>query len=75
MPRGEVARILNVSPRTATSVIVDLVRKGYVQSDTPKGALRLAFPGYASAFIFPNLYPAGGEDDASTDKSGIAEQK
>jgi len=63
VPRGEVARILNVSPRTATSAISELLRKEYVQSDTPKGTLRLAFPGHASAFIFPNLYPAGGKND------------
>jgi Fic family protein len=63
VPRGEVARILNVSARTATSAISELLKKGYVQSNSPKGALRLAFPGHACAFIFPHLYPVGGKNE------------
>ena len=57
--RGEAARILNVSPRTAQSVIGQLLEKGYLESPSPKGTLRLNFPNEARSFLFPELYPSG----------------
>ncbi len=57
--RGEVARILNVSDRTAQTVIGTLVRKGLLKSPSPKAHLTIGFPGFISPTLFPDLYPAG----------------
>jgi Fic family protein len=59
IPRGEVARILNVSARTAQAVIGDLLSKGLLKSPSPKGQLSVGFPGFISPYLFPDLYPAG----------------
>jgi len=59
--RGEVARIIGASPRTAQKVIGELLARRLATSGSPKGALRLGFPADAAASFFPNLYPAGGE--------------
>ena len=61
IPRGEVARALNVSPRTGQTVTGRLLREGLLVSDSPKGPLRLGFPGHAAASYFPDLFPAGGD--------------
>jgi Fic family protein len=57
--RGEVTRILNVSARTAQSVVGTLVAKGLLKSASPKGPVTIAFPGFICASLFPDLYPAG----------------
>ena len=57
--RGEVARILNVSARTAQAVIGTLLVKGLLKSPTPKGQLTIDFPGFICPYLFPDLYPTG----------------
>jgi Fic family protein len=57
--RGEVARIINVSPRTAQTVTGKLLREGLLVSDSPKAPVRLGFPAHAAGSYFPNLFPAG----------------
>ena len=57
--RGDAARILSVSPRTAQSVIGQLLDKGFLSSPSPKGTLSLNFPNGALPFLFPELYPSG----------------
>jgi len=59
MARGEVPRIIGASPRTGQKLTGTLLAERLVSSATPKGPLRLAFPGEAAAHYFPNLYPAG----------------
>jgi len=59
--RGEVARIINVSPRTAQTVTGKLLREGLLVSDSPKAAVRLGLPADAAGSYFPNLFPAGVE--------------
>lgn len=59
--RGEVARIVGASPRTAQKVIADLLAQRLVTSNSPKGSLRLGFPADAAGHYFPNLYPAGAD--------------
>ncbi len=59
IPRGEAARILNVSARTAQAVIGTLLAKGLLKSPSPKGQLTIAFPGFICPSLFPDLYPAG----------------
>ena len=57
--RGEVARIIGVSQRTAQKVTGELLVQRLVTSSSVKGPLRLAFPSDAAGHYFPNLYPAG----------------
>jgi len=61
IPRGDVARIVGVSPRTGQTISGALLRANLLQSDSPKGSLRLGFPALASASYFPNLFPAGAD--------------
>jgi hypothetical protein len=57
--RGDVARIIGASPRTAQKVTGELLSQRLVTSNSPKGTLRLGFPADAAGHFFPNLYPAG----------------
>jgi Fic family protein len=57
--RGDMARIIGASPRTAQKVTGQLLAQGLVTSVSPKGPLRLGFPADAAGHLFPNLYPAG----------------
>ena len=59
--RGEVARIIGASPRTAQTVTGRLLKQDLLRSDSPKGSLRLGFPATAAESYFPNLFPAGAE--------------
>ena len=59
--RGDVARIVGVSPRTGQTLTRELLTRRLVLSESPKGALRLGFPSAAAASYFPNLFPAGAE--------------
>jgi Fic family protein len=61
MARGEAARIIGASPRTAQKVIGVLLEQRLITSGSPKGPLRLGFPADAAGHYFPNLYPAGAE--------------
>jgi Fic family protein len=58
VPRGEAARVLGTSERTARRVVSRLVREGVLASATPKGPLRLAFPAEVIEHFFPLLAPA-----------------
>jgi len=59
--RGEVARVINASPRTAQTVTGRLLQEGLLVSDSPKGPVRLGYCADASSHVFPNLFPAGAE--------------
>jgi Fic family protein len=59
IPRGDAARILNVSARTAQTVTRDLLSKGLMKSPSPKGQLTIGFPGFICPTLFPDLYPTG----------------
>jgi Fic family protein len=59
--RGEVARIVSASARTAQKVTGELLAQRLVISGSPKGPLRLGLPGDAAGSYFPNLYPAGAD--------------
>jgi Fic family protein len=61
IPRGDVARVLNVSPRTAQGVTGELLREALLVSDSAKRPVRLGFPANAAASYFPNLFPAGSD--------------
>jgi Fic family protein len=55
--RGEAARILGTSERTARRVLATLTREGLLVSRTPKGTVRLGFPVDALEYFFPLLAP------------------
>lgn len=55
--RGEMSSILNVSERHARRLFASLVEKGILVSDTPKSALKLAFPAALASRWMPGLFP------------------
>ncbi len=57
IPRGEVPRTLDVSERTANRVVADLVERGVLTSQTPKGPLRITFPATLASYWMPGLFP------------------
>lgn len=59
--RGEVARIVNASVRTAQKTTGELLLRGLLLSDSPKGPVRFGVPMFAAGSYFPNLFPAGAE--------------
>jgi Fic family protein len=57
IPRGDVARVIGASERTARRLVALLLREGLLISNTPKGAIRLGFPVGAVEYYFPHLFP------------------
>lgn len=55
--RGEVEKIIHKGRTTAAKLTSELSDLGYIESDTPKGAIRLKFNSYFSSKIFPDLIP------------------
>lgn len=60
--RGEAARITGLPERSARNILSQLVREGFLLSDTPKGKVYAGFPAHALGSLLPNLYPAGDVD-------------
>ena len=57
IPRGKVMDIIHTKERTATSLIKKLIQMDYIESDTPKGVIRLKFNAHFASYIFPELIP------------------
>ena len=55
--RSALATVLDVSDRTITSTLKELLEKGYLSSDTPKSAVRLRFNTHFASWLFPELIP------------------
>jgi Fic family protein len=55
--RSEVATLLGTSPRTASRVIADLLKRGVVRSETERGPLHIAFPAKLASRWMPGLFP------------------
>jgi Fic family protein len=55
--RGEFKQMTGLGSRTADKVIAALLRRGMLESDTPKGQVSIGLPLDALAFYFPRLYP------------------
>jgi len=55
--RGEVKNIINKSDRTATSLIKTLSDRDYIESDTPKSAIRIKFNAKFASYLMPQLIP------------------
>lgn len=58
IPRGSVKDIINKSDRTATTLIKTLVQMNYLESDTPKSALRLKLNAEFASYLMPDLIPS-----------------
>lgn len=60
--RGVAKTSTGFGSRKAQELIQQLVAEGYLSSESPKGALRAAFPLRAIGTFFPNLFPSGSFD-------------
>ncbi len=54
--RGFAGPILGLEERTARKVLSTCVERGWLKSDTPKGAVRVGFPVEDRAWLFPGLF-------------------
>jgi len=57
VPRGKVMDIIHTKDRTATTLIKELIQMNFLESDTPKSAIRLKFNAHFASYIFPELIP------------------
>ena len=57
VPRGKVMDIIYTKDRTATTLIKELIQMDFLESDTPKSAIRLKFNAHFASYIFPELIP------------------
>jgi len=55
--RGKVMHIIHTKDRTATTLIRELTHMDFLESDTPKSAVRLKFNAHFASYIFPELIP------------------
>ncbi len=56
-PRGEFKQMTGLASRSADRAIAALLRRGLLESDSSKGAVRFGMPLEALAYYFPRLYP------------------
>jgi Fic family protein len=57
LSRGEVKSIIGAGETTARNLIKKLLELEYIESNSPKGAIRLKFNSYFASKIFPDLIP------------------
>lgn len=55
--RGEFVQMTGLGERTGRKVLAQLLADGVLQSDSPKGPVRIGFPLDTLNVLFPNLYP------------------
>jgi hypothetical protein len=65
--RGDVAQVTGYAERWSREIMVSLLDKGLLRSDSPRGALRLGFPIEVLGPWFPELYPAVAAREAQPD--------
>jgi hypothetical protein len=56
--RGDVVAASGLKERTGRTLLGILLDEGLLESDSPKGEVRLGFPIHAASWYFPDLYPA-----------------
>jgi len=59
--RGEFAALTGRSERSTRTALSQLLAEGLLNSDTPKGPVRIGFPPHSLAYLFPDLVPAAPE--------------
>ena len=57
--RGEASRITGLGERVSRDVLGELLKLGFLTSDSAKGPVKVSFPIAATGYYFPNLFPAG----------------
>ncbi len=55
--RGEFTQMTGLASRSADRTLAALLRRGLLESDSSKGAVRVGLPLDALAYYFPRLYP------------------
>ena len=60
LKRGAAGAASGYAPRKAGMLIKQLLAEELLLSDSPKGSVRLGFPGHASPYLFPDLVPRSG---------------
>lgn len=76
--RGEASRITGLGERVARDILSELLKLGFLSSDSAKGSIKVAFPAAATGYYFPNLFPAGSPTevhDYITNKKGMQKPK
>lgn len=61
IPRGEIPPIVGMPERSARRVVSQLLKEGYLTSESEKGPVMLGFPADLVGYYFPRLYPEGVE--------------
>ena len=59
LPRGEVERVINKSKKTAFTLVKKLLEMNYLESDSPRGTIRLKFNTFFASKLIPDLIPEG----------------
>ena len=62
--RGRAGALVGLTPRRAQDVVRECLEDGLLFSPAPKGRLHAAFPMYALAYWFPNLFPVDNPQQA-----------
>jgi len=58
--RGDFVQMTGLGERTGRNALKAMLQAGLLQSDSPKGAVRMGFPLDALGLLFPRLYPEVG---------------
>ena len=59
MERGAVQNVLGKSQKTSSNLLKELLDMEYLQSDTPRGKIRLKLNTFFASKIIPDLIPDG----------------
>jgi Fic family protein len=61
--RGEASRITSFGERMSRDILGELLKLGFLTSDSAKGPVKIAFPTAVTGYYFPNLFPAGSPNE------------
>lgn len=64
LPRAEFKAMTGLGERKATQLLSDMLREGFLKTDSAYGAVRFAIPARALRFYFPALWPEAEQDEA-----------
>ena len=57
LKRGDVNKIIGTKQTVSSELIKELLNRNYIQSDTPRGDIRIKFNTHFAMKIFPELMP------------------
>jgi len=57
LARGEAAAVTGYSKRAGRDIVGGLIKEGLLQSDSPKGPVRIGMPMHVVAYLFPGVFP------------------